>query len=95
MGLGKTLQTISMLGYLFTYKDIQGPHLVVVPKSTLGNWDREFKNWFPKLNVLKFYGSKDERALLRERSLQYGKFDVLLTSYEVVIKEKSALSRFS
>ena len=84
-----------MLGYLHTYKNIKGPHLVVVPKSTLGNWMREFSNWFPALRVLKFYGSKDDRALLRERDLQFDKFDVLLTSYEVVIKEKAALSKFS
>ena len=95
MGLGKTLQTISMLGYLHTFKGISGPHLVVVPKSTLGNWMNEFKRWFPDLRVLKFYGSKEERALIRERDLQYGKFDVVATSYEVVIREKSSLSKFS
>jgi SNF2 family DNA or RNA helicase len=82
------LQTISMLAYLHTYKNIAGPHLVVVPKSTLGNWMNEFRHWFPKLRVLKFYGSKDERALIKERDLQFGKFDVLATSYEVVIREK-------
>jgi SWI/SNF-related matrix-associated actin-dependent regulator of chromatin subfamily A member 5 len=95
MGLGKTLQTISMLGYLNVYKNISGPHLVVVPKSTLGNWMNEFKRWYPQLRVLKFYGSKDERALIRERDLQYGKFDVVATSYEVVIREKACLSKFS
>ena len=33
--LGKTLQTILFLAYLKHYQDISGPHLVVVPKSTL------------------------------------------------------------
>ena len=45
MGLGKTLQTISLLGYLNEYRGIKGPHLVIVPKSTLGNWMNEFKRW--------------------------------------------------
>eukprot|EP00633_Aureoumbra_lagunensis_P008712 CAMPEP_0197309632 /NCGR_PEP_ID=MMETSP0891-20130614/8221_1 /TAXON_ID=44058 ORGANISM="Aureoumbra lagunensis, Strain CCMP1510" /NCGR_SAMPLE_ID=MMETSP0891 /ASSEMBLY_ACC=CAM_ASM_000534 /LENGTH=153 /DNA_ID=CAMNT_0042794817 /DNA_START=118 /DNA_END=576 /DNA_ORIENTATION=+ len=38
MGLGKTLQSISMLAYLYEYQNIRGPHLILVPKSTLSNW---------------------------------------------------------
>ena len=41
MGLGKTLQSISLLAYLKECKGIEGPHLVIVPKSTLSNWQRE------------------------------------------------------
>ena len=66
-----------------------------MPKSTLGNWCREFKQWCPQLRVLKFYGSKDERALIRERDLVYGEFDVAVCSYEVAIKEKAALTKFT
>lgn len=47
MGLGKTLQTIAFLGYLKFCKGINGPHLVVVPKSTLRNWEREVGRWIP------------------------------------------------
>lgn len=35
-GLGKTLQTISLVAYLRESEGINGPHLVIVPKSTLG-----------------------------------------------------------
>src|SRR6266446_3535162 len=52
MSLGKTLQTISFLGYLKQYCDISGPHLVVVPKSTLQNWAREFTNWTPDFRIV-------------------------------------------
>ncbi|RDB15389.1 ISWI chromatin-remodeling complex ATPase ISW2 [Hypsizygus marmoreus] len=45
MRLGKTLQTISFLAYLKHFRGISGPHLVVVPKSTLQNWQREFAKW--------------------------------------------------
>jgi SWI/SNF-related matrix-associated actin-dependent regulator of chromatin subfamily A member 5 len=38
MGLGKTIQTISMLAFLKEYKQISGPHLIIAPKVTLGNW---------------------------------------------------------
>jgi hypothetical protein len=41
-------------------------HIVIVPKTTLGNWCKEFARWYPQLRVLRLAGSKDERALLRE-----------------------------
>ena len=93
MGLGKTLQSISLLAFLHKFKGIWGPHLVVVPKTTLGNWCKEFKRWYPALRVLKFHGDKDERALIRERDLHFGSFDVCVLSYEIAIREKSALSK--
>jgi SNF2 family DNA or RNA helicase len=37
-GLGKTLQSISLLAYVHEFLHNEGPHLVLVPKSTLGNW---------------------------------------------------------
>lgn len=40
MGLGKTIQTISILAFLKEYKDISGPHLIIAPKVTLGNWKK-------------------------------------------------------
>jgi SNF2 family DNA or RNA helicase len=62
MGLGKTLQTISFLGYLKKHRGVSGPHLVIVPKSTLHNWMNEFQRWVPDLKVFLFHGSKDERV---------------------------------
>ena len=46
-GLGKTLQTISLIAYLHEYRGIKGPHMVIVPKSTLHNWMNEFKRFCP------------------------------------------------
>lgn len=62
MGLGKSLQTISLLGYLKNIKNIPGPHLVVVPKSTLLNWNNEFARWCPSIKAFVFHGDKDERV---------------------------------
>lgn len=65
MGLGKTLQTISLFAYLRHFRGNHGPHLVVVPKSTLGNWMKEFKRWCPELVVLRLHsGVKTERQRL-------------------------------
>ncbi|XP_020254817.1 probable chromatin-remodeling complex ATPase chain isoform X2 [Asparagus officinalis] len=95
MGLGKTLQTISLLGYLHEFRGITGPHMVVAPKSTLGNWMNEIRRFCPVLRAIKFLGNPDERQHIRENLLVPGKFDVCVTSFEMAIKEKSALRRFS
>ncbi|KAI8566099.1 hypothetical protein RHMOL_Rhmol02G0013200 [Rhododendron molle] len=95
MGLGKTLQTISLLGYLHEFRGITGPHMVVAPKSTLGNWMNEIKRFCPILRAIKFLGNPDERKHVRENLLVAGKFDVCVTSFEMAIKEKSALRQFS
>ncbi|KAF3960746.1 hypothetical protein ACB098_02G039500 [Castanea mollissima] len=95
MGLGKTLQTISLLGYLHEFRGITGPHMVVAPKSTLGNWMNEIRRFCPTLRAVKFLGNPDERKHIREDLLVAGKFDVCVTSFEMAIKEKSSLRRFS
>ncbi|KAJ8573847.1 hypothetical protein K7X08_010358 [Anisodus acutangulus] len=95
MGLGKTLQTISLLGYLHEFRGITGPHMVVAPKSTLGNWMNEIKRFCPIIRAVKFLGNPEERTHIRENLLVAGKFDVCVTSFEMAIKEKSALRRFS
>ncbi|KAG2133375.1 SNF2 family N-terminal domain-containing protein [Suillus cothurnatus] len=95
MGLGKTLQTISFLSYLKHYRDTRGPHLIVVPKSTLQNWAREFEQWTPDVNVVVLTGSKEERAEIIANRLIPQDFDVCVTSYEICLIEKSALKKFS
>lgn len=61
-GLGKTLQTISFLGYLKFIRGIHGPHLIVVPKSTLDNWAREIDRWVPGFKTVILKGTKEERV---------------------------------
>jgi SWI/SNF-related matrix-associated actin-dependent regulator of chromatin subfamily A member 5 len=71
MGLGKTLQSISLLAYLKEFRNVTGPHLILVPKSTIGNWARECNRWCPSLKTLKLIGGdKEERQrLVREELL--------------------------
>lgn len=95
MGLGKTLQTIAFLGYLRHVCDITGPHLIVVPKSTLDNWKREFTMWTPEVNVLILQGAKEERHQLINERLIDEKFDVCITSYEMILREKAHLKKFA
>ena len=122
-GLGKTLQTISLLGYLKHYAHIPGPFLLLVPKSTVGNWMRELKRWCPSLKPVCLKGSKEERVRLWlsrqqeqqrcasswlllhpgcdmrqagfiDRVIAPGRWDCLVTSYEMCLREKAALKRF-
>lgn len=95
MGLGKTLQTISFLSYLKHYRDIHGPHLIVVPKSTLQNWAREFEKWSPDFKVALLAGSKEERQEAIQKYLIPQDFEVCITTYEICLIEKSALKKLS
>ena len=45
------------------------PHLVVVPLSTLPNWEREFALWAPQLNVVVFHGTQAAREVIKQHEL--------------------------
>ncbi|KAG8962877.1 hypothetical protein FRC05_005085, partial [Tulasnella sp. 425] len=95
MGLGKTLQTISLLAYLKHYKNLLGPHLIIVPKSTLQNWAQEFGMWVPDFNTVVLQGTPDDRRETIDGTLLTNEFEILITSYEICIREKRTLAKFS
>ncbi|KAF8933683.1 hypothetical protein BGZ47_010762 [Haplosporangium gracile] len=95
MGLGKTLQTISFLGYLKHVQGVKGPHLVIVPKSTLHNWKSEFNKWLPDANVFLLHAHKEERGDMIQSRLLTQDFDVCLTSYDICLLEKTHLKKFA
>nr|XP_031863638.1 uncharacterized protein CI109_000890 [Kwoniella shandongensis]KAA5530710.1 hypothetical protein CI109_000890 [Kwoniella shandongensis] len=92
MGLGKTIQTISLITYLIESKKQPGPFLVIVPLSTLTNWTMEFERWAPAVRTLILKGSPAVRkeAYPRLRAMD---FQVCLTTYEYIIKERPLLSK--
>ncbi|KAJ2007697.1 ATP-dependent DNA helicase Hrp3 [Coemansia thaxteri] len=98
MGLGKTIQTISFLSYLFHTQEIFGPFLVVVPLSTIGAWQREFARWAPVMNTLCYIDDNRSRAIMREYEFYRRdtnppkvRLNVLLTTYELVLKDRDVL----
>jgi SWI/SNF-related matrix-associated actin-dependent regulator of chromatin subfamily A member 5 len=97
MGLGKTFQTITLIAYVKYTLGLPGPHLVVVPKSVLGNWYREFKRWCPTITVLKFHGPAEVRPQLVETYLrkQPLRFDVVLTTYDMILREVHPFKRIA
>jgi hypothetical protein len=80
--------------------DVRGPHIVVVPKSTLNNWMTEYKRWCPSLRTLRFHGNKVERADLIAERLIAGQtneerdWDVVVTTYEMCITNAAHLQKF-
>ncbi|KAG5477080.1 hypothetical protein LSCM1_05421 [Leishmania martiniquensis] len=62
MGLGKTAQVSAFLHILKQLHNIDGPHLIVAPLSTLTNWTRELARWAPQLRVVKYHGERRTRV---------------------------------
>jgi len=82
MGLGKTVQTISLLAFLKEYKKIDRYYLVIVPKSCIPNWIKEFKTWLPEMKVVNLIAKKESRIDILKNELVADKFDVCVTTYE-------------
>uniref|UniRef100_A0A671KW62 Chromodomain-helicase-DNA-binding protein 1-like n=1 Tax=Sinocyclocheilus anshuiensis TaxID=1608454 RepID=A0A671KW62_9TELE len=100
MGLGKTIQTISFLNYLFHEHQLYGPFLLVVPLSTLTSWQREIQLWAPQINFVVYLGDISSRNMIRTHEWMHPqtkrlKFNVLLTTYEILLKDKSFLGNVS
>jgi SWI/SNF-related matrix-associated actin-dependent regulator 1 of chromatin subfamily A len=88
MGLGKTCQVIAFLS-LLKQQDIRGPHLIVVPSSTLENWMREFNKFAPSLVIEPYYGSQADREEMREvLTEKMTEIDVIVTTYNLATGSK-------
>ncbi|KAF9874137.1 hypothetical protein CkaCkLH20_08509 [Colletotrichum karsti] len=92
MGLGKTIQTISLVTYLIERKKQEGPYLVIVPLSTLTNWTLEFEKWAPSVSKIVYKGPPLARKQQQDK-IRQGRFQVLLTTYEYIIKDRPILSK--
>ncbi|VDO87466.1 unnamed protein product [Schistosoma curassoni] len=97
MGLGKTVQSVTFLLEIFK-ANVQGPFLIIVPLSTVGNWQREFENW-SDFNVIIYHGSSVSRSMIQEYEMFYRKrtsgaprhdiykFHVIVTTFEVLMND--------
>uniref|UniRef100_A0A3B4FA88 SWI/SNF related, matrix associated, actin dependent regulator of chromatin, subfamily a, member 2 n=1 Tax=Pundamilia nyererei TaxID=303518 RepID=A0A3B4FA88_9CICH len=92
MGLGKTIQTIALITYLMEHKRLNGPFVIIVPLSTLSNWVYELDKWAPSVVKIAYKGTPALRRGLVPQ-LRSGKFNVLLTTYEYIIKDKHILAK--
>ncbi|KAL9228908.1 hypothetical protein vseg_004438 [Gypsophila vaccaria] len=93
MGLGKTVQVMALIAYLMEYKGNYGPHLIIVPNAVLVNWKSELHTWLPSVSCIYYVGSKDQRAKLFSQEVCAMKFNVLVTTYEFIMFDRSKLSK--
>ncbi|CAL9107744.1 unnamed protein product [Musa textilis] len=93
MGLGKTIQTIALIAYLMENKCVTGPHLIVAPKAVLPNWINEFSTWAPSIVALLYDGRLNERKAMREEYSGQGKFNVMITHYDLIMRDKAFLKK--
>lgn len=85
MGLGKTLQIIAVLSD--AGNGPLRPSLIVAPGSLLENWRREIRKFAPGLKVLKHHG-----PFRTGRPADLAEYDVVVTSYDVVVGDNSLLN---
>ncbi|OZC07125.1 protein, SNF2 family [Onchocerca flexuosa] len=105
MGLGKTVQTICFLQKVYEY-GIHGPFLIVVPLSTIHNWQREFETW-TDMNTIVYHGSASSRQIIQQTEFYYRpeelkggkrnvvKFDALITTFEMVVSDCDVLKQIN
>ncbi|PSN59553.1 hypothetical protein BS50DRAFT_579946 [Corynespora cassiicola Philippines] len=89
MGLGKTCQVIAFLSQLREEKT-PGPHLIIVPGSTLENWCREFQHFSDQIRFTAYYGKQPERnqqQLDIEAGIENNDIDVIITTYDMAYKK--------
>ena len=103
MGLGKTVSACAFISSLYFEFKVSLPCLVLVPLSTMPNWLAEFELWAPNVNVVEYHGCAKARAIIRQyewhandpsglnKKTEAYKFNVLLTTYEMVLADSSHL----
>ena len=99
MGLGKTVQSIAFLAHIAERYGKWGPFLVISPASTLHNWQQEFARFVPDFKVIPYWGSPQERKILRKfwdtRNLKTpeASLHVVVTSYQLIVTDFKYFNR--
>lgn len=103
MGIGKTIEALSLFETLKNEYGIGGPFLVVAPLSTIPNWLHEIDEW-TNFRAVTFYSNEQTRWVIKDhlfyKRLKNGKLDtgqmivdIVVVSYEMAKIESVFLSR--
>lgn len=88
MGLGKTVQTLALLAHQKEYAE-GSTSLLVMPTSLIYNWELEARKFTPKLKILVYTGPQRIKD-----SQQFGRYDLILTSYGITRMDVDILKGF-
>jgi len=104
MGLGKTAQALALIDYTLQVRP-GAPALIVVPLSTIVNWEREAKRWVPDAHVVTYVGKQAGRDFAREHEWYHEKdpadedaprgikANIVLTTYETVTADRAHFAK--
>lgn len=101
MGLGKSLQSICIIGSKHHERQLKHqltsspdsshlPSLIVCPPTITGHWYHEILKFTSSLRPLQYVGTTAQRTQLRK---SFKDHDVIITSYEVVRSDIIELSK--
>ncbi|XP_037038168.1 chromatin-remodeling ATPase INO80 isoform X2 [Bradysia coprophila] len=99
MGLGKTVQSIAFLCHIAENYGVWGPFLIISPASTLHNWQQEMQRFVPDFKVIPYWGSPNERKILRQfwepkdLHTKDASFHVVITSYQLIVSDYKYFNR--
>ncbi|MCM3715174.1 DEAD/DEAH box helicase [Alkalihalobacillus oceani] len=96
MGLGKSIQTIVYILYVLEEQrkaqQEEKPFLLICPTSLLYNWVQECKQFAPTLRLFVHHG---KTRLTEEQCRQAGSWDLVLTSYQLAVRDHELLHGIS
>lgn len=93
MPAASVLQVMALLAYLMEHKNNYGPHLIIVPNAVMVNWKSELNQWLPSVRCVYYVGQKDERARKFTQEVSSLQFNVLVTTYEYIMRDRAKLSK--
>ena len=79
------------MAHIAEVKNTWGPFLIIVPVTTLHNWQSELARFCPKLKVLPYFGNIEERKKLskyldvKNLTNQNLEIHVVITSYNLIV----------
>jgi len=82
MGIGKTVQAIGALKLAMEKNMKPFPCLVVVPKSTIGQWEETFEEWIPVINTHVVIGKANPKDFPKKNT-------VIITTYASMVANQS------